>query len=64
MGQYDAVVRWARWAEDAIDEWSGVTPETGATVPPYAFTSGWPAQDAEHTAKRRNPTSSSGSSAR
>jgi hypothetical protein len=48
MGQYEAVVRWARWTEDAIGEWTGVTPATGATVPPYAFTSGWPAQDAEH----------------
>ena len=51
MSQYEAVVRWARWAEDAIDDWTGVTPATGATVPPYAFASGWPAQDAEHTAK-------------
>jgi PadR family transcriptional regulator, regulatory protein AphA len=46
MGQYEAVIRWARWAEDAVGEWSGVTPETGATVPPYAFTTGWPAQNA------------------
>jgi PadR family transcriptional regulator, regulatory protein AphA len=45
MSQYEAVVRWARWAEDAIDEWTGVTPATGAAVPPYAFTSGWPARD-------------------
>jgi DNA-binding PadR family transcriptional regulator len=44
MSQYEAVVRWARWAEDAIDEWTGVTPETGARVPPHAFTSGWAAQ--------------------
>jgi DNA-binding PadR family transcriptional regulator len=51
MSQYEALVRWARWAEDAIDDWTGVTPATGATVPPYAFASGWPAQDAEHTAK-------------
>jgi PadR family transcriptional regulator, regulatory protein AphA len=42
MGQYDAVVRWAQWAEDAIGEWGGVTPATGAMVPPYAFTSEWP----------------------
>ncbi len=41
MGQYEAVVRWTRWAEDEIGEWSGVTPEAGATVPPQAFTSGW-----------------------
>jgi hypothetical protein len=56
MSQYEAVVQWARWAEDATDQWSGVTPETGATVPPFAFTSGWPAQDTEKTAKsRRRP---------
>jgi PadR family transcriptional regulator, regulatory protein AphA len=28
MGQYEAAVRWARWAEDAIAEWTGVTPAT------------------------------------
>ena len=50
MGQYEAVVRWARWAEDAIGEWTGVTPATGATVPPHAFTSGWPSSDVEHAA--------------
>lgn len=49
MGQYEAVVRWARWAEDAIGEWTGVTPAAGAAVPPYAFTSGWPAQNSGHT---------------
>jgi PadR family transcriptional regulator AphA len=64
MGQYEAVVRWARWAEDAVAEWTGVTPATGATVPPYAFTSGWPAQYAEHTAKHRNAAPNSGSPAR
>jgi PadR family transcriptional regulator, regulatory protein AphA len=53
MGQYQAVVRWAQWAEDAIGEWTGVTPATGATVPPYAFTSEWPAPDAERTVKHR-----------
>ena len=52
MGQYDAVVRWARWTDDAIDEWSGVTPETGATVPPYAFEPGWPAQPIATTKHR------------
>ena len=41
MAQYESVVRWALWADDAIGGWSGVTPETGATVPPHAFTSGW-----------------------
>jgi len=51
MGQYEALVRWARWAEDAIGEWTGVTPATGATVPPNAFTSEWSAQDGEDTAK-------------
>jgi DNA-binding PadR family transcriptional regulator len=45
MSQYEAVVRWARWAENAIDDWTGVTPATGATVPPYAFASGWPGPD-------------------
>jgi hypothetical protein len=44
MGQYEAVLRWARWAEDAVGEWTGVTPATGATVPPCAFASGWPAR--------------------
>ena len=47
MGQYEALVRWARWAEESIDQWTGVTPTTGARVPPYSFTSEWPAQDAE-----------------
>jgi PadR family transcriptional regulator, regulatory protein AphA len=42
MGQYEALVRWARWAEDSIDEWTGVTPAAGATVPRYSFASGWP----------------------
>jgi PadR family transcriptional regulator, regulatory protein AphA len=64
MSQYEAVVRWARWAEDAIGEWTGVTPATGAMVPPHAFTSGWPAQYSEHTAKRRNAAPNSGSAAR
>jgi PadR family transcriptional regulator, regulatory protein AphA len=54
MGQYEAVVRWARWVEDAIGAWSGVTSASGATVPPYAFTSGWPTQYAQRTAKHRN----------
>ena len=40
-GQHEAVVRWAQRAEDAIGEWGGVTPATGATVPPCAFTSEW-----------------------
>lgn len=43
MAQYESVLRWAQWAEEAIDAWGGVTPETGATVPPHAFISGWPA---------------------
>jgi PadR family transcriptional regulator AphA len=57
LGQYEAVVRWAQWAEDVIGEWAGVTPVTGATVPPYAFTSGWPARHAERTAKDRSVAS-------
>src|SRR5262249_27670799 len=63
MGQYEAVVRWARWAEDAIGEWTGVTPATGATVPPDAFTSGWTDQYIEHTAKHRNAAPKSASTA-
>jgi PadR family transcriptional regulator, regulatory protein AphA len=43
MGQYESVVRWAKWAESVVDEWTGVTPATGATVPPDSFTAGWPA---------------------
>ncbi|MFS0900759.1 PadR family transcriptional regulator [Mycolicibacterium litorale] len=42
MAQYEAIVQWARWAEDAIGGWTGVTTSTGASVPAYAFTSGWP----------------------
>ena len=64
MGQYEAVIRWARWAEEAIDDWGGVTPATGAAVPPYAFTSGWPAQDAEHSAEHHNAAPNSVSSTR
>jgi PadR family transcriptional regulator, regulatory protein AphA len=51
MGQYEAVVRWSRWAEDAVSEWPGVTPEAGATVPPWALVSGWPAEYAENAAE-------------
>ena len=61
MGQHEAVVRWAEWAEDVVDEWTGVTPETGATVPLHAFTSGWPAQDAQQAAERPNVARKSGS---
>jgi PadR family transcriptional regulator AphA len=64
LSQYEGVVRWARWAEDAIGEWTGVTPVTGATVPHYAFTPGWPAPYAENTAEHRsggsNPNSTRG----
>ena len=42
-------------------EWTGVTPATGATVPPYAFTSGWPTEQA---GRRRNAKPGSGSPAR
>ena len=58
MGQYEAAVRWARWAEDAIAEWTGVTATTGATVPPHAFTSGWPTKHVEHTTKHRDAPNS------
>ena len=64
MGQYEAVLRWARWAEDAIGEWTGVTSATGATVPQNAFTSGWSAQEPGHTVKHGNAAPSSGTSAR
>jgi DNA-binding PadR family transcriptional regulator len=64
LSQYEAVVRWARWAEDTIGVWAGVTPVTGATVPPYAFTSGWPAQYAENTAEHRSEASNPNSVAR
>jgi PadR family transcriptional regulator, regulatory protein AphA len=64
MGQYEAVLRWARWAEDAIGEWTGVTSATGATVPQNAFTSGLSTQEAGHTVKHRNAAPSSGTSAR
>ena len=56
MSQHEAVIRWAQWAEDALGEWTGVTPATGATVPPDAFTSGWPGLSDDHTAGRRNVT--------
>jgi PadR family transcriptional regulator, regulatory protein AphA len=52
MSQYAALVRWARWAEESIDEWTGVTPTTGARVPPYSFTSDWPVRDAEDAPSR------------
>lgn len=29
--------RWVTWAETAVEDWTGVTPETGASVPPGAF---------------------------
>jgi DNA-binding PadR family transcriptional regulator len=35
--QNRALLRWAEWAEQATESWTGVTPETGATVPPGAF---------------------------
>jgi PadR family transcriptional regulator AphA len=56
MGQYEAVVRWAQWAEDVIEGWTGVTATTGATVPTYAFTSGWPATQVAPRRASRAPT--------
>ena len=35
--QNTALLRWVEWAEQVIEEWPGVTHETGATVPPNAF---------------------------
>lgn len=32
-----ALLRWVEWAEQAICDWQGVTPESGAVVPPGAF---------------------------
>lgn len=32
-----ALERWAGWAEKATADWAGLTPETGASVPPGAF---------------------------
>ncbi|WP_067481609.1 PadR family transcriptional regulator [Actinomadura hibisca] len=35
--QNEMLLRWARWAEEEVAHWDGVTPETGARVPPDAF---------------------------
>ncbi|MEV5827509.1 hypothetical protein AB0L25_18250 [Spirillospora sp. NPDC052242] len=32
-----ALLRWAEWAEAEVARWDGVTPRTGARVPPDAF---------------------------
>lgn len=37
LEQAEAMERWAAWAEAAVAEWDGVTPETGAKVPEDAF---------------------------
>lgn len=37
--QAQALCRWVRWASEAVDDWDGVTPERGASVPPDAFSS-------------------------
>ena len=42
LEQAELLERWAGWAESVVTEWPGVTPETGATVPPEAFSTGWP----------------------
>lgn len=36
----EGLLRWVDWAEEAVDQWTGVTPETGAGVPPDAFRTG------------------------
>lgn len=35
--QARAMLRWVEWAEKATSDWEGVTPETGASVPPDSF---------------------------
>ena len=45
----EGIRRWADWAERATDEWSGVTPATGAEVPPGALD---PAADEVSPARR------------
>lgn len=35
--QNAALLRWAEWAEAEVARWDGVTPRTGARVPPDAF---------------------------
>ncbi|MDI2128896.1 PadR family transcriptional regulator [Yinghuangia seranimata] len=37
LDQAEAFDRWAAWAEQAVGEWGGVTPATGARVPDGAF---------------------------
>lgn len=34
---HTAIHRWAEWAESATEDWTGVTPDTGAEVPGDAF---------------------------
>lgn len=41
LEQTELVLRWARWAEQEVQSWSGVTPQTGASVPGDAFFLGW-----------------------
>ncbi|WP_433472334.1 PadR family transcriptional regulator [Spirillospora sp. CA-142024] len=38
--QNELLLRWAQWAEAEVATWTGVTPETGARVPPDAFSNG------------------------
>ncbi|MGI5168006.1 PadR family transcriptional regulator [Spirillospora sp. CA-253888] len=38
--QNELLLRWARWAEEEVAHWAGVTPGTGARVPPDAFSDG------------------------
>ncbi len=39
------VARWARWAEDLVDTWPGLTTEEGAAPPADAFLATWNATD-------------------
>lgn len=38
LDQAEAAHRWAVWAEEAVAEWQGVTPDSGAKIPPDALT--------------------------
>jgi Virulence activator alpha C-term len=38
--QARAVLRWVEWAEAATSDWTGVTPDDGATLPVDAFERG------------------------
>lgn len=37
LEEAEALRRWVEWAETATSDWTGVTPDTGAVIPPDAF---------------------------